>query len=68
MSFKLTTRVLGGTLLFSPFLAHAQYAVTDLGTLPGGTSSNAYAINASGQVVGISDTTSGGSSAYHGFL
>jgi len=28
------------------------YLVTDLGTLPGGSSSNAYDINDSGQVVG----------------
>jgi uncharacterized membrane protein len=28
------------------------YAVIDLGALPGGTSSYAYSINASGQVVG----------------
>jgi probable HAF family extracellular repeat protein len=33
------------------------YNVTDLGTLPGGTYSDAYGINASGQVVGFSDTT-----------
>ena len=29
-----------------------QYTVTDLGTLPGGSESCAYGINASGQVVG----------------
>ena len=31
------------------------YTVTDLGTLPGGTNSQANAVNASGQVVGSSD-------------
>ena len=36
-----------------------QYTVTDLGTLSGGTSSVAFGINASGQVVGYSSPTSG---------
>ena len=31
-----------------------QYTVTDLGTLPGGTGSEAYRINSSGQIVGYS--------------
>ena len=36
-----------------------QYTVTDLGTLPGGTTSNANAINSSGQIAGISEQIAG---------
>lgn len=49
-------------LLLIPFGAAAEqgspthYAIIDLGTLPGGTQSEAYAINNSGQVVGWSDS------------
>jgi probable HAF family extracellular repeat protein len=42
-----------------------QYTVTDLGTLPGGSSSEATGINNSGQVVGYCVASSG---YYHGFL
>jgi probable HAF family extracellular repeat protein len=44
---------------------YANGAVKDLGTLPGGTSSSAEAINASGQVVGSSDR---GDGLVHAFL
>ena len=40
-----------GLLVPSATLAQ-QYTVTDLGTLPGGRGSSAWAINARGQVVG----------------
>ena len=43
----------------------AQYSITDLGTLPGGSDSVATAINNRGQVVGGSTTASG---AEHAFL
>jgi probable HAF family extracellular repeat protein len=45
------------------------YAVVDLGTLPGGTSSTAYAMNRSRQVVGVSGTISAtGQLENHAFL
>ena len=40
------------------------YVVTDLGTLPGGASSNAYGINDSGQVVGSSQVAGGEQSRF----
>ena len=49
----------------SPLARGQTYTVTDLGTL-GGTSSYAYAINASGQVVGYSLLA--GNSVGHAFL
>jgi probable HAF family extracellular repeat protein len=42
------------------------YAVTDLGTLPGGGSSDAYDINDVGQVVGSSDVAGGKGHAFLG--
>jgi probable HAF family extracellular repeat protein len=42
----------------------AQYTVTDLGTLPGGSSSEAYGINNSAQVAGDSYASSGFSHAF----
>ena len=51
-------------LALSPASAAATYNVTDLGTLPGGTYSNAYGLNGSGQVVGGADNASG----YRAFL
>jgi probable HAF family extracellular repeat protein/autotransporter-associated beta strand protein len=42
-------------------IAAAQsYSITDLGTLSGGTNSQAYGINASGEIVGYSESISGG--------
>src|SRR6185369_1495776 len=60
-----TLLAIGCGLLFaaSPCLAQ-MYTVTDLGTL-GGSQSQARAINASGQVVGLSSIT--GDSTYHAF-
>lgn len=44
-------------LLALPRLAAAQaYTVTDLGTLPGGTYSEAHGINSKGHVTGVADT------------
>jgi probable HAF family extracellular repeat protein len=43
----------------------AQQTIRDIGTLPGGSFSEAYAINDRGQVVGGSETASGG---VHAFL
>jgi len=37
-----------------PCLPDQQRNITDLGTLPGGSNSNAYAVNNQGQVVGYS--------------
>ena len=45
-------------------VASAQYYVTDLGVLSGGTSSQAYAVNSAGQVVGYSTTSSGANQAF----
>ena len=46
---------LAATLLPAPARAQATYAVTDLGTLPGGYSSIGQSVNASGQVAGYSE-------------
>ncbi len=40
------------------FAGPPQYTITDLGTL-GGFGSDAYSINASGQVVGLADANGG---------
>jgi len=47
--------LLSGLLLVATASAQ-QYTVTDLGVLPGSSSSNGIAINASGQVVGMCDS------------
>jgi probable HAF family extracellular repeat protein len=44
--------LVGISLLFPSATVAQQYTVTDLGTLPGGRNSSAWAINALGQVVG----------------
>ena len=44
--------------------ATALYNVTDLGTLPGDTSSYGWRINASGQVVGVCQTSTGDDRAF----
>ncbi len=49
----------------APMGAQTVYYVTDLGTLPGGTNSQALAVNNSGQVVGWSSTSN---SPMHAFL
>jgi probable HAF family extracellular repeat protein len=46
-------------LLIGTQPASAQLSITDLGTLPGGNSSAAHAINERGQIVGFSTTASG---------
>jgi len=51
--------------LYGVFSPGGQPQMVDLGTLPGGTTSQASGINNSGQVVGFSNITSG---AYHAFL
>jgi probable HAF family extracellular repeat protein len=52
-------------LLFAASTCFGQsYTITDLGTLPGGSSSSGQGINASGQVTGFSATTS----SNHAFL
>src|SRR5437764_12993947 len=43
----------------APVTAVQQYRITDLGTLPGGTSSLAHGLNSSGWVVGAADTPGG---------
>jgi probable HAF family extracellular repeat protein len=56
----------GSVLLFAPRAFAQQYAVTDLGRLPGARSSLPAAINGNGQVAGISD--SDGDEVWHPFL
>ena len=55
-------------LAFEPLedrrLLTVNYALTDLGTLPGGTISLAEGINNNGQVVGSSSTTDGNQHAF----
>ena len=43
----------------APYAAAQSYNITNLGTLSGGTNSEAEAINASGQIVGYSESVSG---------
>jgi probable HAF family extracellular repeat protein len=47
-----------------PARADIVYTLKDLGTLPGGTNSSGYAVNASGQVAGQADTATSGSHAF----
>ena len=58
----------GGLLTIHAFLsrlnANDQPVVTDLGTLPGGSSSEARAINNSGAIAGFSDVAGGGTHAF----
>jgi hypothetical protein len=49
-----------------PARAGSFYTLKDLGTLPGGTNSSGWVVNASGQVTGQSN--SGGNIATHAFL
>ena len=51
-------------LILAPLAGAQSYTVTDLGTLPGGTSSGATAINDHGSVVGSADA----SGVEHAFL
>ena len=48
-----------GPVLGQTESAQQQLSITDLGTLPGGTFSQAFAINNRGQIVGTSFTASG---------
>jgi probable HAF family extracellular repeat protein len=54
----------GAIAVSSASIAQAQYAITDLGTLPGGKESIAAGINASGQVVGTAYDPAGNSSPF----
>ena len=68
--FRRSVMVLGVLSFLLSFVGHGawggvQYTVTDLGTLSGGSLSAASGINAIGQVVGASYTSSG---LYHAFL
>ncbi|MGB9376307.1 MAG: hypothetical protein WCB04_02225, partial [Mycobacteriales bacterium] len=53
--------VLAGAVLAPPASAAPPMppAMIDIGTLPGGTTSGAYAVNNSGQVAGSANTASG---------
>jgi probable HAF family extracellular repeat protein len=57
-----------GVLAFAVFVealaAQVTYTVTDLGVLPGDVSSEAVAINNSGQVIGISVSADGSKHAF----
>lgn len=64
------SRLLGlslSSLLFTITTVAQHYTITDLGTLGGGTISEAYGLNESGQVVGYS-TFQSGSYDVHAFL
>ena len=67
--FRLFAIIVAVIFFATPFcVAQVQYVVTDLGTL-GGTSSSAYGINNSGQVVGGATTSSSDTYyPYHAFL
>jgi probable HAF family extracellular repeat protein len=53
-----------GVRSVSSFVSPVYYTVTDLGTVPGGSGSDAQGINASGQVVGASMVPPGHDRAY----
>ena len=68
--FRRCTMVLGVLSFLLLFVGRTawggiQYTVTDLGTLPGGSGSEAWGINASGEVVGYASNSSG---YQHAFL
>jgi probable HAF family extracellular repeat protein len=64
---RLRLLLTGIALLFASSTFAQQYTVTDLGRLPGAIQSYATAINAAGQIVGVSDT-GGGTEDWHPFL
>jgi probable HAF family extracellular repeat protein len=64
LSLKGLIGLLGFSLCLLSAPALALGVMTALGTLPGGTYSNAWGINESGQVAGISDTASGFNKAF----
>ena len=78
LPFRFSVRLLAGiaaSLLAiyaaRPALAYMTYSVTELGVLPNGAGSVAYAINASGQVVGWADAAgqdAAGNPVSHAFL
>ena len=54
---RLVVALMLSSILVTTASGEVRYYATDLGILPGGTSSYAYGINNSGQVVGEADTS-----------